>query len=175
MQKYGDIVILSSPVLCPQAVYISSYDTGALTIPTFQGCNPSASFFGRASILPTLFIHFQSYIQRPLKVKQIIAIYVKLHDFEFLFYKFFEILTLNAQKGLFWKTTEKYFNIMKKEVGRTKMAFWAFKSQNLEKVYKIKIKNHAILHILQQFFCNFQWLLYILRKSIKSVGRIAAL
>ena len=48
------------------------------------------------------------------------------------------------QKGLFWKIAEK---IVKKEAGRTKMAFWAFKSQNLEKVYKIKIKNHAILHL----------------------------
>ena len=42
-----------------------------------------------------------------------------------------------------WKNSEK------KRRDEQKMASWAFKSQNLEKVYKIKIKNHAVLHLLQ--------------------------
>ena len=40
-------------------------------------------------------------------------------------------------------------NSEKKRRDGQKMEFWAFKSQNFEKVYKIKIKNHTILHLLQ--------------------------
>ena len=52
-------------------------------------------------------------------------------------------------KGLFLKIAEK---IVKKEAGRTKRAFWSFKRQNFEKVYKIKIKNHAIFYIYYNSF-----------------------
>ena len=51
------------------------------------------------------------------------------------------------KKGLFLGKSLK--NSEKKRRDEQTMAFWAFKSQNLEKVYKIKIKNHAILHLLQ--------------------------
>ena len=55
------------------------------------------------------------------------------------------------KKGLFWQKSLK--NSEKKRQDEQKwLSFWAFKSQNLEKVYKIKIKNHAILHLLQLFF-----------------------
>ena len=65
--------------------------------------------------------------------------------FIFYFINFFEILTLNAQKGPFLgKLAVKYLNFIKKRGERIKMAFWTFKSQNLEKVYKININNHAI-------------------------------
>ena len=66
--------------------------------------------------------------------------------FNFYFILFFKTLTLNAQKRPFLGKSLK--NSEKKRRDEQKMAFWAFKSQNLEKVYKIKIKNHAILHIL---------------------------
>ena len=55
-----------------------------------------------------------------------------------------------AQKAIFWETSYKIFQFhRKKGARRIKMAFWAFKSQNFEKVYKIKNKNHAILHLIQ--------------------------
>ena len=63
--------------------------------------------------------------------------------FIFYFINFFQILTLNARKSLLLGKSLK--NSEKKEMGRTKMAFWSFKSQNFEKEYKIKIKNQTIL------------------------------
>ena len=71
--------------------------------------------------------------------------------FNFYFINFFQILTLNAPKKYFFLENRGKI-VKKKEMGRTKMAFWAFKSQNLEKVYKIKIKNNAILHLLRSVF-----------------------
>ena len=66
--------------------------------------------------------------------------------FNFYFILFFKILTLNAQKMAF---LGKSLKNSEKRGGTDKMAFWAFKSQNFENVYKIKIKNHAILHMIQ--------------------------
>ena len=48
------------------------------------------------------------------------------------------------EKGLF---LENHWKIVKKRGKTDKNGFWAFKSQNFEKVYKIKIKNHAIFII----------------------------
>ena len=56
---------------------------------------------------------------------------VKLHDFFYIYFILFcKILTFNDQKRPFFR------KIVKKEPDRTKMAFWAFKSQNFEKEYK---------------------------------------
>ena len=65
--------------------------------------------------------------------------------FNFYFILFFKILTLNAPKKPFLRKSLK--NSEKKRRDEQKMVLWAFKSQNLEKVYKIKIKNHAFLHL----------------------------
>ena len=55
------------------------------------------------------------------------------------------------------------------------MAFWAFKSQNFEKSYKIKIKNHANLLQLIQFFLILLQLLVVTIHSLKTVGKTEAL
>ena len=55
---YFDIISWKSPLhfLLFKMVYFSSSDTEASKIPTFQGCNPSDSFFGKASIFPTYWV-----------------------------------------------------------------------------------------------------------------------
>ena len=51
------------------------------------------------------------------------------------------------QKGLFLENRSKIVN--KKSRDGQKWLFGPLKSQNFEKVYKIKIKKHAIVHLLQ--------------------------
>ena len=55
------------------------------------------------------------------------------------------------------------------------MAFWAIKSQNFEKVYRIRIKNHAILHLLHYVFFILLAAMYSLRSVQKAVGRTKTL
>ena len=63
--------------------------------------------------------------------------------FYFYFINFFKLLTFTGPKSHLKKTSYKIFQFhRKKGAKRIKMAFWAFKSQNFEKVYNTKILLH---------------------------------